>query len=157
MKFDFPIKQIAEEMKIDKGNLSSYMGKSKPVSMKYVERIADYYKIDLALYNNITTEETSKEEYNPILQTWFEELKNFKPFCDWIDERVNEANKKLQMIDYNEEMAKIRKEIEKQRNPKPKKATSCPKRFSKQRRAPNAIASIPALASSLKMPNSRRR
>lgn len=51
---DFPIKEISEKMNVDKGNISSYISGSKPVSTKFLEKLCNYYNLDINDYNNIT-------------------------------------------------------------------------------------------------------
>lgn len=54
--FDFPLKEISEKMKVDKGNLSSYVKGSKPVSTNFLQKLCSAYNLDFDKYNIVTTE-----------------------------------------------------------------------------------------------------
>lgn len=71
---DFPLKEIAEKMKIDKGNLSSYLSGNKPVSTNFIQKLCDHYDLDLNNYNIITT------DIQPIVQATI--IKQGVPFYD---------------------------------------------------------------------------
>ncbi len=59
LEFDYPVRQIYEDMGLDKGNLSSYLNKKKPVSIPYIKKIATHYNKDINNYKIVTIKDNA--------------------------------------------------------------------------------------------------
>ncbi|EKT4508349.1 helix-turn-helix domain-containing protein [Flavobacterium psychrophilum] len=52
LHLEFPIAEISERLKVDKGNLSSYLNNKKSVSSKFLEKFSKAYNIDLSEFED---------------------------------------------------------------------------------------------------------
>ena len=63
LQLEFLIAEISERLKVDKGNLSSYLNNKKSVSTKFLEKFAEEFNVDL---NAIKVIEEPVEPLGPI-------------------------------------------------------------------------------------------
>jgi len=52
LRLEFPVVEIADKMKMDKGNISSYLNNRKSVSSNFIKKFEEAFNIDTSNFDN---------------------------------------------------------------------------------------------------------
>jgi len=61
LQLEFPVAEISERLKVDKGNLSSYLNNKKSVSSKFLEKFAAEFNIDFNEFETTNSDDDYEE------------------------------------------------------------------------------------------------